>query len=79
VALGCTEPKDRAILSLTVSKERNMFVAERFAAGLVRTHGKHEASTDGDITWYPQACRLLNLKHHIHSHFEKSLTETTMQ
>ena len=35
------EPKDKAILALTVSKERNMFVAERFVAGLVKTHGKH--------------------------------------
>ena len=60
------EPKDKAILALTVSKERNMFVAERFVAGLVRTHGKHEVSTDGG-TWYPQACRFLKLRHHIHS------------
>jgi putative transposase len=59
------EPKDKQILALTVSKERNMFVAERFVAGLVRAHGKHPVSTDGDRTWYPQACRFLNLKHHI--------------
>ena len=55
------EPKDKAILALTVSKERNMFVAERFVAGLVRTHGKHAVSTDGG-TWYPQACRSLKSK-----------------
>jgi putative transposase len=46
------EPENRRILALDISKERNMFVAERFVAGLVRTHGKHEASTDGDRTWY---------------------------
>ncbi len=72
------EPKDKAILALTVSKERNMFVAERFVAGLVKTHGKHVVSTDGG-TWYPQACRFLKLKHHIHSSFEKSRIERTMQ
>ena len=33
------EPKNKEILALTVSKERNMFVAERFIAGLVKTHG----------------------------------------
>ena len=55
------EPKDKAILALTASKERKMFVAERFVAGLVKTHGRHAASTDGG-TWYPQACRFLNLK-----------------
>ena len=41
------EPKDRRILALTVSKERNMFVAERFISGLVNAYGKHRASTDG--------------------------------
>ena len=62
------EPKDKAILALNVSKERNMFVAaERFVAGLVRTHGKHAVSTDGG-TRYPQACRFLKLKHHISIH-----------
>ena len=29
------EPKNREILALTISKERNMFVAERFLSGLV--------------------------------------------
>ena len=55
-----------------------MFVAERFLDGLVKIHGKHCISTDGG-TWYPQACRFLKLKHHIHSFNEKSLIERTMQ
>ncbi|HEY6535406.1 MAG TPA: hypothetical protein VIY08_06360 [Candidatus Nitrosocosmicus sp.] len=29
--------------------------------------------------WYPQACRFLNLLHHIHSSFEKSIIERTIQ
>ena len=41
------EPKDKEILALTVFKERNMPVAERFISGLVRAHGKHPVSTDG--------------------------------
>jgi putative transposase len=41
------EPKDRRIIALTISKERNMFVAERFIFGLVRAHGRHPVSTDG--------------------------------
>ena len=72
------EPKDRQILALSISKERNMFVAERFIAGLVKAHGKHPVSTDGG-TWYPQACGFLNLTHHIHSRLEKSIIERTMQ
>ena len=55
-----------------------MFVAERFIAELVKNYGKHPISTDGG-TWYPQACRFLKLNHHIHSSYEKSIIERTMQ
>ena len=72
------EPRNGQILALNISKERNMLIAERFISGLVRIHGKHPVSTDRG-TWYPQACRFLNLDHHIHSSFEKSIIERTMQ
>jgi transposase-like protein len=55
-----------------------MLVAERFLDGLIKVLGKHPVSTDGG-TWYPQACRFLKLKHHIHSSLEKSLIERKMQ
>jgi transposase-like protein len=38
------EPKNKQILALTISKERNMFVAEHFLAGIVREYGKHVSS-----------------------------------
>jgi putative transposase len=72
------DPKSRQILALSISKERNMFVAERFISRLVKSYGKHSVSTDGG-TWYPQACRFLKLKHHLHLPLEKSLIERTMQ
>ena len=72
------EPENRQILALSISKERNMFVAERFISVVIKNHGKHPVSTDGG-TWYPQACRFLKLKHHIQSSFEKSIIERTMQ
>ena len=72
------EPKNRQILELYVSLERNMLIAERFLSGLVRVHGNHPVSTDGG-TWYPMACKFLKLKHHLHSSLEKSLVERTMQ
>ncbi len=72
------EPKNKQILALSISKERNMLIAERFISGLVKAHGKHPVSTDGG-TWYPQACRFLKLEHHLHSHYEKSIIERTMQ
>ena len=72
------EPKDREILSISISRERNMLLAERFLSNLLEEHGEHPVSTDGG-TWYPQACRFLKLKHHLHSPFEKSLIERTIQ
>ncbi len=72
------EPANKEILSISISKERNMFVAERFLSGLLEEHGEHPVSTDGG-TWYPQACRFLRVEHHIHSTYEKSIIERTMQ
>ena len=55
-----------------------MIVAEQFLKYLVIKYGKHKVSSDGG-TWYPQACKFLKLKHHIHSSFEKSVIERTVQ
>jgi putative transposase len=55
-----------------------MFVTERFLSDVVEKYGEHPVSSDGG-TWYPQACRFLKLDHHIHSSFEKSIIERTMQ
>jgi putative transposase len=72
------EPKDKEIISFDISKERNMFVVERFLSHIIKEYGEHPVSTDGG-TWYPQACKFLKLNHHIHSPFEKSIIERTMQ
>ena len=45
------DTKTKAILRTKISKERNMFVAERFVADLIKIHGKHPVSSDGG-TWY---------------------------
>ena len=70
--------KVREILALSISKERNMFVAERFMSDLIKGYGRHPVSTDGG-TCNRMACKFLKLKHHIHSHLEKSLIERTIQ
>lgn len=72
------ESKDKEILSITISKERSMVVAEKFLSKVVEEYGSHPVSTDGG-TWYPQACRFLKLQHHIHSPLEKRVIERTMQ
>jgi|SRR5215208_2418257 len=70
------EDDNREILQISISKKRNMFVAERFILNLVKRYGEHPVSTDGGGTWYPQACRFLRLRHHhIHSRYEKSIIE----
>jgi putative transposase len=49
--------------------------------GLIKKYGKHSISTDDGGTWYhPQACKFLKIKHHhIHSYYEKSIVERTIQ
>ena len=66
------------ILGIRISIERSMLVAEHFIQSLIRKYGKHNISTDGG-TWYPQACRFLDVEHHIHSSIEKSFIERTIQ
>ena len=56
-----------------------MLVAEQFLKGAVNKYGKHSISTDG-ATWYLEACKFLKIKHHhIHSYYEKSIVERTIQ
>ena len=72
------EYETKNIVAINISKERNMFVAERFLYDITKDYGKHPVSTDGG-TWYPQACKFLNLYHHLHSAYEKSIIERTIQ
>jgi putative transposase len=72
------EPIDKVILDIRISFERTMLVAEQFLKGLVKKYGKHSISSDG-ATWYPQACKFLKITHHIHSYYEKSIVERTIQ
>ncbi len=73
------EPENKEILGMSISKEQNMFVAhERFISDVVEEYGEHSVSTDGG-SWYPQACKFLKLDHRLHSSYEKSIIERTMQ
>ena len=72
------EPRDKVILGIRISIERSMLIAEYFIQSLFRRYGKHNISTDGG-TWYPLACRYLNVEHHYHSSIEKSFIERTIQ
>ena len=72
------EPVHRTILGVYVSRHRNMLVAETFLQSLVKLYGKHAVYSDGGM-WYPEACRSLGLQHRLHSSYEKSIIERTIE
>lgn len=55
-----------------------MLVAEAFLKTFVKVYGKHPVYSDGG-TWYPQACNFFGLVHRLHSPFEKSIIDRTIQ
>jgi len=55
-----------------------MSVAEHFLFEIVKEYDRNPISTDRG-TWYHQSCKLLKLKHHLHSSFEKTIIERTKQ
>jgi putative transposase len=55
-----------------------LIAEERFLSSIVKEYRNHPVSTDGG-TWYPQACRFLNLDHHIQSTYEKNIIERIIQ
>ena len=73
-----TEPIRHRILGVYISRHRNMLVAEVFLRSLIKLYGKHIVYSDGG-SWYPEACNSLGLKHILHSPFEKSVIERSME
>jgi len=70
---------NKLILGIHISFERTILVAERFLNSLIKDYGKHSLSTHDGGTWYTYACKLLKIEHHIHSTYEKSIIERTIQ
>src|SRR3954447_22190920 len=60
-------------------KETCLLQNIHFLRSLVKKYGRYPVSTDGGGTWYPQACKFLQIKHHLHSLYEKSIIERTIQ
>jgi putative transposase len=76
--IATTEPIRHRILGVYISRHRNMLVAEVFLRSLIKLYGKHIVYSDGG-SWYPEACNSLGLKHILHSPFEKSIIERSME
>ena len=67
------------ILGVYIPRLRYMLVVEAFLKSLVKLYGKHIVYSDGSGTWYPEACASLGLKHRLHSSYEKSIVERTIE
>jgi putative transposase len=75
------EPIHKQLLGVYISRHtnNNMIVAEAFLNSLIKIYGKHTVYSDGG-TWYPEACASLGLlKHRLHSSYEKSIVERTIE
>jgi putative transposase len=72
------EPVHKQILGVYISRHRNMIVAESFLKSLIKNYGKHVVYSDGG-TWYPEACISVGLMHRLHSQYEKSIVERTVE
>jgi putative transposase len=69
-------------LQLIYIKKAKYICCQTISVSYSKQNGLHAVSSDGDGTWYPQACRFLKLVHHLHSFVyqdEKSIIERTMQ
>ena len=53
-------------------------MTESFLDSLIKIYGKHIVYSDGG-TWYPEACISLGLEHRLHSPYEKSIVERTIE
>jgi putative transposase len=73
------EPIHYRILGVSISKHRNMLVAESFLKSLVKLYGKHIVYSDDGGSWHPEACNSLGLKHILHTPFEKSIIERAIE
>ena len=73
------EPIHNRILGVSISRHRNMLVAESFLRSLIKLYGKHIVYSDDGGSWYPEACNSLGLKHILHTPFEKSIIERAIE
>ena len=55
-----------------------MIVAEASLQTLIKIYGNHTVYSDGGI-WYPESCVSLRLEHRLHSQYEKSIVERTVE
>jgi putative transposase len=71
---------DKVILDIHISLRELLLLLRDVYKRYDKKYGKHLVSTDGSGTWcHPQACKFLNMNHYLHSSYEKSMIERTIQ
>jgi putative transposase len=75
----CIEPVHKSVLGIHILQARNMLILSSFLESLVEKYGRHIVYSDGGGTWYDEACKVIGLKHYLHSPLEKSLIERVVQ
>ena len=74
------ENDNREIFQISISKERNIFVAERFISNLMKRYGEYTSCFNWWRYVVSTGLQILRLQHHhIHSPYEKSIIERTVQ
>ncbi len=68
------EPVHKSVLGIHISKSRNMIILSLFLESLLDKFDRHLVYSGG-VTWHPEACKVLGLKHYLHSPLEKSMIE----
>jgi putative transposase len=72
------EPALRVFLSFRISYNQSGLDAYLFLKGLRNRYGRKSIWTD-EATWYPDACRVLRLEHHVYPLEWKNLIERMNQ
>ena len=82
MAIGCLRANSQAnswSLYFKTKEYDNCSERHLFLSSLIRIYGdKYSVYSDGG-TWYPGACVSLGLQHRLHSSYEKSIFETTIE
>jgi hypothetical protein len=76
LSLGCQAKKQADARTANLKREKHVCSREVYLRIGQCSLKACPISTDGG-TWYPLACRFLKPSHHIHSPYEKSMTERT--
>ncbi len=72
------KPTDKVILDIRIIFEKTILVAENFPKDLIKKYGKHSISNNEGTRYPSPACKFLNIDHHLHLSYVKSIIEKSL-